>query len=322
MMNNNLFITFLFGFILSTLLFVLWIPMLRKLKIGQTIRVDGPSGHLKKNGTPTMGGLVVLIAFTCTFAFVSIFILNLGFKEILFYILPLFCYGAIGLIDDILIIAKHNNKGVKPLAKVLMQLISVSVYYLIFNNKFNTIIDIGLLQIDLHNFYYLFILLIFVSTTNAVNLTDGLDGLASGLLIISFIGTFILGLLKNNQIACYYSICIIAALLGFLMFNHYPAKVFMGNVGSMMLGASLATLMVALDEEMLLLIIACVFIVETLSVIIQVIYFKITHGKRFFKMAPLHHHFEQIGYTEWQIDFIFWMCAIVALVFSLIMILM
>ena len=321
-MNNNLFITFLFGFILSTLLFVLWIPMLRKLKIGQTIRADGPSEHLKKNGTPTMGGLIVLIAFTCTFVFASVFILNLNFNELLFCVFPLFCYGGIGLIDDILIIAKHSNKGVKPLTKVLMQLISVSMYYFIFNKNFNTNVDIGLFQVDLHHFYYLFIVLIFVSTTNAVNLTDGLDGLACGLLIISFIGTFILGLLKKNQIVCYYSTCIIASLLGFLMFNHYPAKIFMGNIGSMMLGASLATLMVILDEEMLLLIIAFVFIIETISVIVQVVYFKISHGKRFFKMAPLHHHFEQLGYTEWQIDFIFWMCAIVALVFSLIMILM
>ena len=106
-MNNNLFITFLFGFILSTLLFVLWIPMLRKLKIGQTIRADGPSEHLKKNGTPTMGGLIVLIAFTCTFVFASVFILNLNFNELLFCVFPLFCYGGIGLIDDILIIAKQ-----------------------------------------------------------------------------------------------------------------------------------------------------------------------------------------------------------------------
>lgn len=319
-MNNELFIYFLISFVISIILFIIWIPIFRKLKIGQTIRIDGPEEHLKKNGTPTMGGLIMLLSFTCSFIICALVNLKLDYKSLLFYLFPIICYGLIGFIDDILIIIRHNNEGVKPLTKIIMQVFCVLIYYLLFHNYFNKTVDLFFVKIDFNNFYFLFILLIFVSTTNAVNLTDGLDGLATGLLIISFLGVLVLGILKENKIVCYYSICIIASLLAFLLFNHYPAKIFMGNVGSLMLGASLATLMIALNEEMLLLIIAFVFIVETLSVIIQVSYFKITKGKRILKMAPLHHHFEKSGYSEWQIDFIFWTVALVSIMMLLIVI--
>lgn len=317
-MNNEIFIYFIISFAFSIILFITWIPIFRKLKIGQTIRVDGPSEHLKKNGTPTMGGLIMFISFTCSFVFCGITKLNMHFMDIMFYLFPILCYGLIGLIDDVLIIIKHNNEGIKPLTKIIMQVTCVLIYYALFHNNFNKTVDLFFTKINFKYFYFLFILLVFVSSTNAVNLTDGLDGLATGLLIISFIGILVLGILKNNNAVSHYSVCMIASLLAFLLFNHYPAKIFMGNVGSMMFGASLATLMISLNEEMLLLIIALVFIIETLSVIIQVTYFKISKGKRIFKMAPLHHHFEKSGYTEWQIDFMFWMVALVSVTFLIL----
>ena len=161
----------------------------------------------------------------------------------------------------------------------------------------------------------------FVATTNAVNITDGLDGLASGLLIICFIGTTILGLLYNMNDIVLFSIVVIASLMAFLIFNHNPAKIFMGNTGSLMFGAILSTIMVLLKEELMILIIASVFIMETLSVIIQVIYFKITNGKRVFLMAPLHHHYEKKGANEWTIDLIFWLFGLISLIILLLIIL-
>ena len=164
-------------------------------------------------------------------------------------------------------------------------------------------------------------MLIYVSSTNAVNLTDGLDGLASGLLIICFIGTMILSILKHNNELVLFNSCVIASVLSFLVFNHNPAKIFMGNAGSLMFGSVLATQFVLLEEEMMLLIIAFVFIIETLSVIIQVLYFKITKGKRNYFMAPLHHHYEKLGNSEVMIDLLFWVFGLIALFLLLILIL-
>lgn len=320
-MSNMIFLSFIFSLCLSFILFIFWIPILRRLKLGQYVRIDGPQEHLKKSGTPTMGGLIILIVITVIFSFLEIYYLKSSFVDLLFYLLPLLLYGIIGLIDDLLIINKHNNKGVSPKLKIILQCLCILIYYIVYNQKFNSIINLGELQVDLKAFYFLFILLIFVSCTNAVNLTDGLDGLVSGTLIICFIGTIVLGYLKNNPHIIFLSTVCIGALLGFLLFNHYPAKIFMGNTGSLMFGAILALEMVALDEEMLLLIIASVFIVETLSVIIQVLYFKMTNGKRVFKMAPLHHHFEKNGLNEWQIDLVFWLMALVSVVFMIIVLL-
>lgn len=321
-MNNLIFLSFLLSFILSIILFIFWIPILRKLKLGQYIRLDGPQDHLKKSGTPTMGGLVMIVVIISIFIFFELYFLKDSFYNILFYILPLMLYGVIGLIDDLLIINKHNNKGISPKAKIILQCLSILIYYLIYYEKFNSIINLGIIKIDLKTFYFFFILLIFVSCTNAVNLTDGLDGLAGGTLVICFLGISILGYFKSNTSVSILSTICIGSLLGFLLFNHYPAKIFMGNTGSLMFGSLLALQMVALDEEMLLLIMASVFIIETLSVIIQVIYFKTTKGKRFFKMAPLHHHFEKNGLSEWKIDLVFWLMALVSVVFMIIVLLM
>lgn len=319
-MNNYLFIGFILSFVLSTFIFIIIIPYLRKLKFGQRIRLEGPSNHFIKEGTPTMGGIIILLGFSITFILLGTLYLNLNIFNILKYLLPCYLYLIIGLIDDLLIIYQNNNKGISPKIKILLQTIGLIIYYFIFLKDHNTNINLFNISVDIKKFYFIFVLLIYISTTNAVNLTDGLDGLASGLLIICFIGTLILGILRENYNIVLLSICLLGSLLSFLIFNFNPAKIFMGNSGSLMLGAILATIMVLLEEEMLLLIIAVVFIIETMSVIIQVLYFKITKGKRIFLMAPLHHHYEKKGLNEITIDLLFWLISMISLLILIILI--
>ena len=321
-MSNYLFYGFIISFSLTTFLLILGIPILRKIKIGQSIRQDGPSTHLIKQGTPTMGGIIMLLGLSFSFIIVSIISLDLKIYNILSFLFPCYIYLLIGFVDDLIIIIKHSNEGIKPKLKILLQVIGILLYYLFFLQAHSTIINLYFIKVDLKFFYFLFILLLYVSTTNAVNLTDGLDGLASGLLIICFIGTTVLGILKEKYDIVLFSITVIGSLLSFLLFNFNPAKIFMGNAGSLMFGSILATIFVLLEEEMMLLIIGIVFVIETLSVIIQVIYYKITRGKRIFLMAPLHHHYEKKGNQEWTIDLIFWFFGFIALIFLLIVVLL
>lgn len=319
--NNYVFNGFIISFIITSFFLIIGIPILRKIKFGQSIREDGPQNHLIKQGTPTMGGLIIVIGFSISLILIGIINLKLKVYDILKLLIPCYIYLLIGFIDDFLIIIKKNNKGISPKLKIGLQILGLLLYYLIFLKDHNTMVNLYFTKIDLNKFYFLFVLLIYVSCTNAVNLTDGLDGLASGLLIIAFIGTLVLGLLKENLQITLYSSCLIASLLAFLIFNFNPAKIFMGNAGSLMFGSILATQFVLLEEEMMLLIIAFVFIIETLSVIIQVTYFKITKGKRIFLMAPLHHHYEKKGNSEVMVDLLFWIFGLLALMMLLIAIL-
>ena len=319
--NNYVFNGFIISFIITSFFLIIGIPILRKINFGQSIREDGPQSHLIKQGTPTMGGLIIVIGFSISLILIGIINLKLKVYDILKLLIPCYIYLLIGFIDDFLIIIKKNNKGISPKFKIGLQILGLLLYYLIFLKNHNTIVNLYFTKIDLNKFYFLFVLLIYVSCTNAVNLTDGLDGLASGLLIIAFIGTLVLGLLKENLQITLYSSCLIASLLAFLIFNFNPAKIFMGNAGSLMFGSILATQFVLLEEEMMLLIIAFVFIIETLSVIIQVTYFKITKGKRIFLMAPLHHHYEKKGNSEVMVDLLFWIFGLLALMMLLIAIL-
>ena len=321
-MSNYLFYGFIISFSLTTFLLILGIPILRKIKIGQSIRQDGPRTHLIKQGTPTMGGIIMLLGLSFSFIIVSIISLDLKIYNILSFLFPCYIYLLIGFVDDLIIIIKHSNEGIKPKLKILLQVIGILLYYLFFLQAHSTKINLYFIKVDLKFFYFLFILLLYVSTTNAVNLTDGLDGLASGLLIICFIGTTVLGILKEKYDIVLFSITVIGSLLSFLLFNFNPAKIFMGNAGSLMFGSILATIFVLLEEEMMLLIIGIVFVIETLSVIIQVIYYKITKGKRIFLMAPLHHHYEKKGNQEWTIDLIFWFFGFISLIFLLIVVLL
>lgn len=319
-MNNYLFYGFLISFILTSFLFIVGIPILRNIKIRQNVRVDGPQSHLIKQGTPTMGGIIIILGLSISFILVGIIKLNLKVVDVLTFLFPAYIYLIIGFIDDYLIIIKKNNIGIKPKLKILFQIIGVIAYYILFLKNKNTIVNLYFTTIDLKYFYSLFVLLIFVSSTNAVNLTDGIDGLAGGLIVICLIGTTVLGLLKEKYDVALFSVITIGAVLSFLVYNVHPAKIFMGNSGSLMFGSILATIMILLEEELMIIIICFVFIVETISVIIQVLYFKITKGKRFFLMAPLHHHFEKLGYSEWKIDLLFWILGLMSLLLLMILI--
>lgn len=300
----SLFIIFLF----ELLVYLIYIPLLKKEKISQAIREDGPKKHLIKYGTPTMGGVI----FGIFIIFCYLLVLFITKQPIFNYqnlliIISIIGYGLIGFIDDYLIVVRHNNKGIKPNLKFILQLIVALVIYtiLIINNHDSTINFFGKI-INLSFFYGVFLMFFFSATANAVNLTDGIDGLASGVIITILLGTTIYSYLISNSEILLLSIVSIVTILGFMFFNINPAKIFMGNTGSMILGGLIACIFTILKIEFLLLIMGCALVIETLSDIIQVSYFKITHGKRIFKMAPLHHHLELLNYSEWQIDLIFW----------------
>lgn len=315
------------SFILSLLIGNRVIAWLHAIKFGQSIRSDGPQSHLAKAGTPTMGGLLILITFTSA----SLLWNNLSSSYTWICLLAIIGYGALGFLDDYLKIKKRNSDGVSPLTKilgqVLMGLLIVSLIY-IFGNDHTTKLYIPFLKDAIVNlnffhgsFYIFFIIILLTASSNAVNLTDGLDGLATGLMLIALIPyaiiAYILGrldfasylFLPHLPGASELSVTILALIgssLGFLWYNSHPAQIMMGDTGSLAYGAALGTIATLLKKELLLFVIGGVFVLETLSVIIQVYYFKRTGGKRVFLMAPLHHHFEMKGWHENQVVNRFW----------------
>ena len=305
---------------INFLLFIFLIPVLRKLKFGQSIRKEGPKEHYKKSGTPTMGGIGIVLGLTLNFI-VLIGINKLGnnldinsitLKEILILILPLFLYGVIGFIDDFLIVIKQNNNGLSPKLKFLFQLfIGTIVYWLYLDLGFENIINFFGLDINLSFFYGVLVVFMFVGSSNAANLTDGLDGLLGGVSLICYVFLAIFSLYLKKYLVFLYCISMVIVLISYLFFNLPKATIFMGDVGSLAIGASLVSVCIVLKIEVLLLVIGFVYIVETLSVILQVWFFKKTKGNRLFKMTPLHHHFELVGFNEWEINFIFWIMEII-----------
>lgn len=320
---TNIIISFVVGIVVSVILFMVFIPYLHRLKFGQTIRIEGPKEHYKKNGTPTMGGIVIILGSLITLL-VTIFVTKAfeieSLKNIFLLLFPFIGYGLLGYLDDYLIIVKKNNQGVKPRIKFMLMLVLAGIYYYIYLslgmpntlNIFGKTIDLGFL-------YGIFILLFIAAVTNAVNITDGIDGLAGGLIVIALISLAGLAYYQDQKLTLAFILSLIATVLGFMIFNVNPASIFMGNTGSYALGGALAAIAIVLKVEMLMLVIGIVFVIETLSVIMQVYYFKITKGKRIFKMSPLHHHFELSGYSEWQIDFIFWSVGIFFGIIGLVM---
>ncbi len=299
--------------IFGLILFPNFINIFKDHHLGQSIREEGPKAHQKKKGTPTMGGLVIIITIILSY----IIVINLSkdnhqFYEVLLLILSLFMFGIIGFIDDYLIIVKKNNNGISPNMKLFLQILFSAITFLIYlkiSNK--TSINLFNLEIKLGFLYGIFILLLITYSSNAVNLTDGLDGLAGGLLIIAFLSFGLLARQKGNETIYLYCLVTSGALISFLVFNFYPSKIMMGDTGSLSLGASLAVVSVLLDVEVLLFVIGMVFLVETLSVILQVLYYKKTRGKRIFLMAPLHHHFELKGYSEIKTVYIFYLMGLI-----------
>lgn len=311
--------TIIISFLITILLLPIFIPFLRRLRFGQSIREDGPESHHEKAGTPTMGGLVVIISVVIT-SIVMIFKLHLptiGY-ELFLLLFVLVGFALIGFLDDFIKIAFKRNLGLTSLQKLIGQILIAVVFFLILkSNQFETTISVPGTDIawDLGWAYALLVVFILVGSSNATNLTDGLDGLLSGTAAIAF-GTYaIISWYSFQHLeVTVFALTVVGGLLGFLVFNAYPAKVFMGDTGSLALGGAIGAIAILTKTELLLIVIGGVFVIETLSVILQVISFKAT-GKRIFKMSPIHHHFELVGWSEWRVVTSFWF---VGLIFGVI----
>ena len=303
----------LITFVISVILASIIIPILKKLKVGQIERDDGPASHLKKQGTPTMGGIIIIITMIISVIGTYIYLLITGRVDLAKNLIPLLLltigFGAIGFIDDYKKLVLKNTDGLKPSYKMLGLLV-ISVAYVLFLTQgleigTDTYIPIVKTYITLPTYIYVpAAIVVILATTNAINLTDGIDGLSSSISSIIITGLTVIGIKIGMPEVSIFGSIVIGATIGFLMFNLHPAKVFMGDTGSLLLGGVISGLALYLKMPLLLLVIALVPVLETLSVIIQVLYFKTT-GKRFFKMAPLHHHFELSGWKESKVVIVF-----------------
>lgn len=312
------------SFILSTILGLILIPILRKVKAGQSLSIYLESTHRKKQGTPTMGGLIFII--TPMIVMTVLYLLNkinISFNFII-VIFSFLSYALIGFIDDFLIIKRHNNKGLTESQKFLMQVVVAIIYFYLFMKAGNEPllwIHALNLKVNIGWFYGLFILFVLVASSNAVNLTDGLDGLAGGLSFIAILTfaiiTYSTGWLYGYEEIALFLFSLCGAILGFLVFNSNPAKIFMGDTGSLTLGAVLGSVAILTRHEILLIIIGIVFVIETMTCIIQIWYYKMTH-KRLFPMTPIHHTFEKMGWNERDIVKLFWIIGLIGATFGIL----
>ena len=302
------------AFFLTVLMLPRLIKYLHELKFGQAIREEGPQSHMHKKGTPTMGGISFIIAIVISLIVAS-FLDSANIKYYILFIYTTISFSIIGYIDDMLIVVKKKNDGLAPRQKLMLQILFSVIFYILVTFIYKDINYIHIPGLDYNlNISYLYIIfLVFWQTgfSNAVNLTDGLDGLATSVTIITTTTFALLAYKENNFPVLVFCLTIVGALVGFLLFNRNPAKIFMGDTGSLALGGILAAISVILHKEVAFLFIGLVYILETLSVIIQVAYFKKT-GKRIFKMSPLHHHFELSGYGEVKTVYIFVIIAVVS----------
>ena len=301
------------GFLSSVILGLVMIPILRKLRVGQKISVFVGETHRKKEGTPTMGGLIFVLPTVA--ATLGLIITNkITYTSNLGIVLLVFIgYTLIGFLDDFLSIKKGNNEGLTVYQKLIMQvLIAIGFFYIYMRGGGQTAWVVGTLHIDLELgwLYGLAILFVLVGASNAVNLTDGLDGLAGGLSAIAFIAYALISLSIGFEDIGLFSLILVGSLFGFLVYNTYPAKIFMGDTGSLALGALMAAIAILTHRELTLLVVAFIFVIETLSVILQTIWV-IVFKKKLFLMTPLHHHFEKLGWSEQDIVKLFWVTGIV-----------
>ena len=304
----------LVAYFLTVLMLPRLIKYLHVLKFGQAIREEGPQSHMHKKGTPTMGGISFIIAIVISLI-VAMFLDSPNIQYYILFIYTTISFSIIGYIDDMLIVVKKKNDGLAPRKKLMLQILFSVIFYILvtFIYKDVNYIHIPVIDYNLNISYFYIIFLVFWQTgfSNAVNLTDGLDGLATSVTIITTSTFALLAYKENNFPVLVFCLTIVGALVGFLLFNRNPAKIFMGDTGSLALGGILAAISVILHKEVAFLFIGLVYILETLSVIIQVAYFKKT-GKRIFKMSPLHHHFELSGYGEVKTVYIFVVIAVVS----------
>ncbi len=289
------------SFGISVILCPIIIPFLRKLKFGQFVRDDGPESHLKKAGTPTMGGLVILVSILLT----SLIYIR-KYTDIIPVLFMTLGFGIIGFLDDYIKVVMKRSLGLKPMQKMFGQFVvtAIFVYYYFEVAKMEATAIIpfgGDMVFELPKWLYvIFIFIVVLGTVNGVNFTDGLDGLASGVTaIVATFFTVAATVINANMTPI--SGAVVGSLLGFLMFNTYPARVMMGDTGSLALGGFVASIALMLRMPLFIVIVGLIYLVEVISVILQVGYFKITHGRRIFKMAPIHHHFELSGFLETQV---------------------
>ena len=301
------------GFLASACLGLILIPILKKLRIGQKISIFVGEAHRKKEGTPTMGGLIFIVP--TVVATLGLIITNkVNYTSNLGIVLLVFIgYACIGFLDDFLSIRKGNNEGLTTYQKLFMQvLIAIGFFYIYMRSGGQTAWVVGTLHIDIEFgwLYGLAILFILVGASNAVNLTDGLDGLAGGLSAIAFIAFALISLSVGFEDIGIFSLILVGSLVGFLVFNTHPAKVIMGDTGSLALGAVMGAIAILTHRELTLLVVAGVFVIETLTVILQTIWVQV-FKRKLFLMTPIHHHFEKLGWAETDIVKLFWVVGLI-----------
>lgn len=303
-MDFKVTLPIIISFVISVVLCPIFIPFLKRLKFGQYVRDEGPQSHLKKSGTPTMGGIIILISIVVT----SLIFLK-GNKDIIPILFATVGFGIIGFLDDYIKVVMKRSMGLKPWQKMLGQFIVTAIfgYYIVNFSGVSTTMLIpfsGGKYLDLSYLWIPMLFFVFLGTTNGSNFTDGLDGLATSVTVL--IATFftVVALSCKDSISPITGAAV-GSLLGFLVYNSYPARVFMGDTGSLALGGFVASTAYMLQMPLFIVIVALVYLVEVLSVILQVGYFKLSGGKRIFKMAPIHHHFELCGWPETKVVTIF-----------------
>lgn len=308
-------VTGLIAFGVTALLGIVLIPYLRKLKFGQSIKEIGPTWHKKKQGTPTMGGIMfiigilaaVIVGFLFTVASNDFQVEEAACVRLFAGLIMALGFGLMGFLDDYIKVVKRRNLGLRAFQKILIQLFLAIAYVFVLqiSGVSSTIVDIPFLgQLDLNWLYYPVMIFIILGTTNAVNLTDGIDGLAASVTFVVSLGFMAYAMKLQDSYIGVLAVATAAACLGFLMWNFHPAKVFMGDTGSMFLGGLVVAMAFGIDMPILIAIVGFVYLMEALSVILQVISFKTT-GKRIFKMSPIHHHFEMSGWSEVKIVAVF-----------------
>lgn len=318
--GRYMFVPVLISFAVTAIIGPFLIPWLHKLKFGQEIREEGPAWHQKKSGTPTMGGIMFIagVAAACIIAIISG-----GFDiNLVMMLLISLGFGAIGFIDDYIKVVKHRNLGLTAAQKFLLQCVLAAVYVVVLNimGELNTEIIIPFVGFTVHMPWWLyipFIIIVVTGTVNAVNLTDGLDGLAASITVVTALFFAVAAFMTGSLGAITFAGAVAGGCIGFLIYNHYPAKVFMGDTGSLFLGGAVSVLAVGMKMPLVLVIAGFVYMFEALSVILQVASFKLT-GKRIFKMSPIHHHFEMCGWKETKIVAVFTLVTIVLCVIAAI----
>ena len=279
------------------------IPFLKKIKFGQQVREDGPQAHLKKQGTPTMGGIAFLFSVMLT----SLFFMK-SYPQIIPILFMTVGFGFVGFLDDYIKVVRKHSEGLNPKQKMAAQFVITAIFcfYMMKYSGGGTVIHIPFLHTDwdMGWLYIPMVFLVVLGTDNGVNFTDGLDGLCTSVTII--VATFftVVAMTTVSEIVPITG-AVVGALLGFLLFNVYPAQVFMGETGSLALGGFVASTALVLQNPLIILLVGFIYLIEVISVMIQVVYFKKTHGKRFFRMAPIHHHFELGGWSETRVVAVF-----------------